>query len=151
MQNTYCCTQSLPSYPRVPVKNCTRLEYKSIWFEWYRVERDTGIFKCEREPPGWFQLRNSDNNAPGAQCIFDIFAFLKMTTSQPTCSLWCLMISATIRPKMWPAAAIRWKPYLLDLRFQLLTSGTSNGIFISKTGTNTVYICRSTTQIVDLA
>jgi hypothetical protein len=32
------------------------------------------IFKWEMEPPGWFQLRNFDNNAPGAQCIVDIFA-----------------------------------------------------------------------------
>jgi hypothetical protein len=31
------------------------------------------------------------------------------------------MISVAILPKMQPAAAVRWKPYLLDLRFQLLT------------------------------
>jgi hypothetical protein len=47
----------------------------------------SSFFKWGREPPGWFQLHNSDNGAPGVQCIFDIFAFLKMTTSQPTCSL----------------------------------------------------------------
>jgi hypothetical protein len=48
------------------------------------------IFKSGREPPGWFQLHNSDNGhdngALGEQCIFDIFAFLKMTTSLPTSS-----------------------------------------------------------------
>ena len=46
--------------------------------------RQLTIFKKEREPPGWFQLCNSHNDAPGVQCIVDIFASLKMTTSQPT-------------------------------------------------------------------
>jgi hypothetical protein len=49
----------------------------------------------------------SDNSAPGEQCIFDIFAFLKITTSQPTGSFHVSIISVAIRPKMLPAAAIR--------------------------------------------